>query len=977
MATRATSDSSSTETSLRLRFDVFELDEANARLTRDGEPVALAPKPFEVLCVLARKPRMLVTKNDLLDTVWGHRYVSDSVLKTTVSALRAALGDDPKQPRYIETVSRHGYRFIGTASALTTPGKSPPLAKNSARSRSPLSITGRSSAIERLRAAWQLARSGERQIVWIAGEPGVGKTTLIEYFMDEVGEGNCAHGQCVEQSGAGEPYLPALVALSDLCRRDPSLGALIRAVAPTWLLQLPWLSSAEEREVLRHELSGSSQPRMLREFSELLELYTQDRPLLLVTEDLQWSDHAMVQLIDHVARRRASTRLLWLASFRLTEVTAADHPLKSLRHELRLHGLADEIVLDAFSEKEVADYVAAKIPGLATEDTFVRALHARTDGLPLFVADVVSDLTVQGKSAIDGEASARLRLASAEIPENLAGIIEQYMQRLTPAERALLEAASVCGIEFRLATVAEVLQDDAAALGATCVELVRRQRWLVDASLEQPGGTSDACYRFRHALYREVLYNQIAPVARAEFHRRVAAALERERADGAEVAAAELASHFERAHQYLPAVRYYAEAAESALVQFSPLQTIDITQRALTLLRVGGKSDERAALEMSLETLQGAAAIQVHGIYSIQVKESLQRAQSLLDEVPHHPLRGLVLNSLVFSLFMRGELNEVEALARRSESLSAATGDRTALLCACLAHGLVQTMRGRPRIARDWLERALEISRDLDARASPAIHAADPGVLILCVLALDAVHLGLVDEGRARLAAARERARDLRAFLPQMVALWIDGLMEVLLGNPARVAEISEQLRALAEEHALGGPHAEHLWFGGWAQAHLGNPSAGYRLIREGHELRVRLGMRARACEVLSYAAEALASAGDWAGARKELQEAMQCADAKSERGYLPQWLVLDARIANALGESKRASESIRQAIAEARAQEAPWDEMIALTALCERKGGTTRQREELRLVLEKVVGGRDTAPVARALALLEGMRGA
>src|ERR1039457_4706648 len=93
---------------------------------------------------------------------------------------------------------------------------------------------------------------------------------------------------------------------------------------------------------------------------------------------------------------------------------------------------------------------------------------------------------------------------------------------------------------------------------------------------------------------------------------------------------------------------------------------------------------------------------------------------SLLDKVPYYPLLGLVLNPLGLSLFMRGELDEAEALARRSESLSAATGDRTALLCACLTHGLVQQMRGRPRIARDWLEKALDVGRDLDAGASRA-----------------------------------------------------------------------------------------------------------------------------------------------------------------------------------------------------------------------------------------------------------------
>jgi DNA-binding winged helix-turn-helix (wHTH) protein len=100
-----------------LHFDRFELDEADARLTRAGEAIMLPPKPFAVLCTLARTPRMLVTKNALLDAVWGHRFVTESVLKSAISEVRAALGDDPKQPRYIETVSRRGYRFIAPVSA--------------------------------------------------------------------------------------------------------------------------------------------------------------------------------------------------------------------------------------------------------------------------------------------------------------------------------------------------------------------------------------------------------------------------------------------------------------------------------------------------------------------------------------------------------------------------------------------------------------------------------------------------------------------------------------------------------------------------------------------------------------------------------------------------------------------------------------------------------------------------------------------
>jgi DNA-binding winged helix-turn-helix (wHTH) protein len=116
-----TTTSSTTAPPLRVRFDRFEIDEAEARLSEGQRPVHLAPKPFALLCALARTPHTLITKSALLDDVWGHQFVSESVLKTSISDLRAALEDDPKQPRFIETVSRRGYRFIGTSARRRSP----------------------------------------------------------------------------------------------------------------------------------------------------------------------------------------------------------------------------------------------------------------------------------------------------------------------------------------------------------------------------------------------------------------------------------------------------------------------------------------------------------------------------------------------------------------------------------------------------------------------------------------------------------------------------------------------------------------------------------------------------------------------------------------------------------------------------------------------------------------------------------------
>jgi DNA-binding winged helix-turn-helix (wHTH) protein len=517
MDTRMTPDSASTKEPLRVRFDRFEIDEANASLMCDGQAVPLAPRPFELLCALARTPRVLITKNELLDRVWGHRFVSDAVLRTAVSDLRSALGEDPRRARIIETVSRRGYRFIGALAnhhpaPAAHPGAGPPV-------RSP--IVERSDALDRLRTAWQHACAGSRQIVWVAGEAGVGKTTLIERFVSEVGEMHCAHGQCLDQHGAQDSFLPVLDALTALCRRDSELAGLMATVAPSWLAQLPWLGGAAEGQ-RGHGEPGGGRACVLREMGELLDRCTGERPLLLVTEDLHWSDPATVQLIDYLARRRSPAKLLWLASFRLTEVIASDHPLSAARRELGLHGLTKEIVLDAFSEEEVAEYLATRAPALAADEDFVRALHHRTDGLPLFVADLVDELMTKGDFAVAGGPPARSLLAATGIPDALSGIVERYVAQLTADQRSALEVASVCGPQFRLSTVARVLGRDVGALATSWAELTHGKRWLREAPSNRPADADEPLYAFRHALYCEVLQKRMGRLARAELQSKVA-----------------------------------------------------------------------------------------------------------------------------------------------------------------------------------------------------------------------------------------------------------------------------------------------------------------------------------------------------------------------------------------------------------------------------------------------------------------------
>jgi DNA-binding winged helix-turn-helix (wHTH) protein/tetratricopeptide (TPR) repeat protein len=954
---------------MRVRFDIFELDEANASLLREGKPVPLAPTPFAVLCALVRQPGALLTKNALLDEVWGHRFVSESVLKTTISEIRTALRDDARQPRFIETVSRRGYRFIAVPTALST--TRPERASVSASRALPgASFIGRAAALSRLRSAWGLACGGRRAVVWVAGEPGIGKTTLIEHFVAGLGEVACARGQCVDHYGTGEPYLPVLEALAELSRSDSALAPLLRAVAPTWLLQLPWLSTVEERDALRRELAGVSPERMLREMGELLDRYTERRPLLLVTEDLHWSDRATIQLIDAIARRRGGGRLMWLASFRLAEVVALDHPLNPMRHELRLHGLCEEIVLDPFSEREVADYVAARSPALASDEAFVRTLHERTDGVPLFLASVMREVTA-GVAPGGDDAAVGAQLAKAAVPENLAAIIDHYIAKLGNEQRGLLSAAAVCGVEFRVTTLSAALARDAAWVEQTCEELAREQLWLAAPRVEPGRDAAKLPYSFRHALFRQVLYERTAPSARAQFHGKVGAALERERAAGGPpVAAAELAMHFERGREPMTALRYYAEAAGTALANLIPAECKDLAECGLSLLGRAPEGTERNTLEIALATLCGMADFNLLGV-GPEAKGAFQRAYGLLADVPQHPLRGLLLYGFGFVLSLRTEYGEALAVAERAEAWASDANDPALLLAACTIQAHVHLHQGRPRAGRSKIERALPTMESPAAGAGTGF-VADPPVTLLGLLAIHLLHLGLVDQARARLAQAHARARDAGQPMARLIAIWYDALFELRLGNVERVAALADEMQALVDEFALAHGRTASRWFRGWAIARMGEPREGYRWIREGYEENIQLGMLAGASETLGYAAEALMLAGDWDAAQHPLEEALQIASTHGERVYLPQLFLIEAAIARARGESAVAEAAVRRAVAEARAQEAPWLELMALLELCERDEATTEDRHALGALVDQLPEASDTTAFIQARALLD-----
>jgi DNA-binding winged helix-turn-helix (wHTH) protein/tetratricopeptide (TPR) repeat protein len=964
---------------VQLRFDAFELDEADARLKRDGKPVALPPKAFGVLCELVRQPGMLVTKNALLDAVWGHQHVSESVLKTTISQVRAALTDDAASPRYIETASRLGYRFIGAARGNGAAREAAPAvvapAAPPSTSALPETFIGRRAALARLQEAWRRAGGGQRQLCWIAGDAGVGKSTLLETFTGVSGAAAIAQGQCIEQYGTGEPYLPMLQALGDLTRAYPELGASMRSVAPTWLLQLPWLLGEAERATLARELVGVSQERMVREFHELMLRFSAKQPLLLVVEDLHWSDEATLRLINHFARQRGAARIMFVGSFRLTQVIAEGHPLQALRQELKLHRLCDEVVLDPFSEAEVHEYLRGRIPAGGAPEAFVRRVHAHTDGLPLFVANVVDALIGQES---DGSATARQRLSVAgntplPVPEDLMGAVETRIGKLPAEVVTLLEAASVFGVEFRAGAVAELLARPLPEIIEQCDRLAQKQYWLRHVTaVDLNDGSLDALYAFRHSIYRHVFYHRIGAAPRVQLHRRVAQVLVASAAKGLAVLPGELASHHERGREPAQALRAYSQAAQLALRAFAPQEAREICEHALPLLQQVPAGAEKLALELGIQSARGIAAGQLAGVGSAEPRAIFERVRELCGLLPQHPARALLLNGYGASLFSRGEFAKLLELADELDQLEGPDKAPLSVLTAFFRGG-AHSSRGECRVGADCWKRAIELCESIKDRSGFQAFVVDPeaGLRANCVRTF--YERGWFDQAREQSARSIAIAEALGQPLAQSLARWRAGMLEVRFGNPQKVIEHANAIEKIVASTTVSQADGPSRYLRGWAMAHLGNPREGLEKIRDGLARHLRIGMISSSTEVMGYAAEALILAQDWNGAGDELASAFARARELDEQAYVPMLLILQARVAAGSGDAAAAYKWLQEAVRVAHAQEAPGFELKAACELAEHLSATDADRKALAGLVASLAEGHDIPDMQRARRLLRG----
>ena len=577
------------------QFGCFQLDTRNECLWQNGIQMGLTPKPFAVLRYLVENPQRLVTHDELLDKLWPETYVQPQVLRTYVLELRKLLGDSVDSPRFIRTVPGRGYWFLAQVEEAKG---------HAVDTRGPQSgrvighVVGRQHEFERLNGLLRQATQGDRQVAFITGETGMGKTALIDLFCRQVcgDQVHVARGQCVEGFAGKEAYYPVIEALGQLCSNGGTKHVhVMQQKAPTWYAQLTALhgdSPAPVAQPARGE-------RMLNEICDAIEAMCSETTLTVVFEDLHWADLSTLDLISALSRRRQAARLLMLASYRPAEVSEGQHPLKRLKQDLVTHKLCTDVSLRPLERDAVREYLLQELKQETLPKGLPSFVHQHSEGNPLFMVAMLEHLVAQGFLRQD-DGAWQLRSALAEIdlgvPTALSEMIEMQIDRLEAADQRLLEAASLIGVVFPAWAAAAALDGDLEDIEAQYETLARRLHFLHPAGHDQlPDGTQSAFYVFAHGLYREVLRARQSPARRAKRHLRVAEKLEKLFAGREMDVSSELALHFEAAAEWARAAQALCTAAGNALRRGARDEGVKTTERALRLLENLSEPDREAA----------------------------------------------------------------------------------------------------------------------------------------------------------------------------------------------------------------------------------------------------------------------------------------------------------------------------------------------------------------------------------------------
>jgi tetratricopeptide (TPR) repeat protein len=868
---------------------------------------------------------------------------------------------DPLGPRELKGLSRPVEVFQVT-------GRTGAESRLEARHWRRVRLVDREEEREQLSSNWTDAAGGAFQATLVVGEPGIGKSRVLECAREMATERGGAHVtlQCspyhansvLHPLARALEHQAAIASTDDSTTRWEKLSKLAEGVGQ---------ASAEEMQLLAallsiplpadaKEVDLSSEDRREQTFQLLLgwfERLARAAPLLVAVEDIQWADPSTLELLRRITDVRPARTFLVLTS----------RP----EGEASLAGALPVLALRPLQERHRAEMVDDLTVGRAIPSHVRRLIIERSDGVPLFIEELANEPSVAASAPSDTR-----QQPEAEIPPLLQDLLTARLEAF-PEFRHLAQVVAAVGQRVPLSLLEMLLEDVKPTTRAGAQSLVEGGILQLDTATPEP------TYSFRHSLLRDAAYHGVLRSRRRHLHLRIAEVLEAHFPATAEAQPDVLAHHYEQAEERLRAAECWHRAGERAVALAAHTESVRYQRRALESLAGVPEGGRPVELELSVQTALGCSLLALQGYASPEAGAVYERALALSSEGDLQPDVATIYGLWAYYL-VRGEHAVAHDLARRALAAAYSSGDRESVWEASTMLGYQLFFLGSLEEARALLEEGA-CYQPRETGSTSLTMPQDPGVACTVNLAPALWMLGYPEQADRLVRSALSRVETLpsstgpftRAYSHNFVAWYFQ-----LLGDHSAAAAHAQRAIEISQTHNFANwLVAGHLHLA-IATAASGSPDDAIPVLVGGLMLWRQGGAELFRSYFLAGLADAHRRAGDLDAALASVDEAIQHAERHRERFYEAELHRLRGELLLQRGPERRheAAAELRQAVAVARQQRAKTLELRAMTSLYlleTEHGAAETTASQLAALLESFTEGLGAAEVVAARAALYG----
>lgn len=889
-------------------------------------------------------------------------------------------------------------------------------------------FVAREQELEKLGKFLDIVLSGQGQVIFIKGEAGDGKTALLQEFSRRSQKEHntliIASGKCNAHTGIGDPYLP-FIELLNLLTGDVeakwTAGVITREHAARLWNLLPlsvksilnngtdlinifvhgealisrcetfvfewtdWLTSL--KKLVEHKSALPVDPtlqqsNLFEQYTRVLEALAREQPLLLVLDDLQWTDAGSASLLFHLARRIKGSRILILGAFRPAEValgrSGERHPLESVINELKRDFGDVELEVGKTGDRQFIDALLNTEPNRLSSE-FRDTLFRQTKGHPLFTIELLRGMQEQNLLVKDKEDQwvEGLDLNWNKLPVRVDAVIEERISRLTEKLRDILTLASVEGEEFTVEVIAGLQKAEVRELVHLLSQDLDKRHHLVSAKgVRRLERQRLSLYLFQHILFQRYLYNSLDGVEKTHLHEEVGNILEALYGEQTEEIAVQLARHFQEAGIVEKAVEYLSKAGNKAVRLSANEEAIAHFTKGLDLLQTLPDTIERAQQELTLQITLAAPLIAVKGYGTPELGQALSRAQELCQQIGETPKLFIARSLLVLFNALRGEYHTAIELGEQNNKIAKQADDKMLLAVSYSLLGWPLLNVGKFDKGREYMEYLIDTYDPEKFRSQMFIYGQDLGQIALSWESWALWFLGYPEQALKRAKEAIDLARKLNHPHTLAFALTIGCEFHWFLRDFQVVKEYTEELVPLATEEGFVFWLAHGIFYQGERQTLEGKVKEGIGQMYQGINMMRATGTETCLTRLHARLAEACVKVGQAEEGIAAIAEAMEVMRKYDERYYEPELHRLKGELLLMQGEAEAdAEECFRQAIKASHRMKAKSLELravVSLSRLLQKQG----KKEEARMVLQEVYSwfteGFDTPDLKEASALLE-----